>query len=1143
MAPHIKPHFSLKVRGYSWPGIQNPKLANCLNNLQLYLCIQRSIAFLISLWLSLGAVTAAYPCPSQSVQTSVAQISVTRDRLEIHLFEGVELAERDEAKIEELRAATPQDSNRIAAERAYAEGKQLDAQGTPESRRKAVEKYEEALQFWRSVGDRRQEAIILNSIGRTYHSLGEKQKSLDAFNQALPLWIALGDRSKEGDTLTNIGVVYEGASEHQKALEYYQRTLEIRQSLSDQREEATTLGHIGAAYNSLRQGQKALDHFDQALRLWRDLADRQKEAAVLSNIGLIHAMSGDHRKALGYLEEVLPLLRAGDDRQLEAATLTSAGSACAALLETQKALEYLNQAVLLWRGVLKDPYGEAFALSVIGGVYNYLGLRTEAREYFDRAQQLRKAGAAPPWELTAKEKDRIVAEGSLAEGMRLMARRTPESWRAAIGKFKEAAKLFRVAGEQWGEAIALYMTGVLYVEILEYREALDYLNQAIRLWRAMKLTWAEASTLNNLGRAYYSLGRNQEALVAYGQALELSRAVGERSNKAFALYGLARVNRKRRNFAEARAQTEETLEIFESLRADITSPEWRASFYISKQEFYEFYIDLLMQMHKQRPAEGHAAAALQANERAHARSLLEMLTEARVDIRQGVDSNLLDRERRLQQQLNAKARHRVRLLTGKHSAEQESAIRKEIEEILAKYREVEAEIRAKSPRYAALTQPQPLSVKEIQQEVLDEETLLLEYALGDERSYLWAVSPDSIAAFDLPRRSVIENAAKRLSRLVSEPPDKTKARRKTDARQTEPTYQAAAAALSRTLLGPVATQLGTKRLLIVSDGALQYLPFAALPVPVTGSRNGRTAGRRDGTGNLQSTTRNLRSFRPLISDHEIISLPSASTLAVLRREIAGRPTAPKTVAVLADPVFEPTDLRVKRDSRAAEKTTDEWASADPAQQAIRRSLERSGVTQAGQPISRLTYSRQEAMGIVALVPAEEHKLALDFEANHKAATDPELGQYRFVHISTHGGIDSAQPALSGILLSLVDEAGRPRNDGLLHLGEIYNLKLPVELVVLSACQTALGEEVKGEGLIGITRGFMYAGAARVSASLWRVDDEATADLMERFYQGMLGADRLRPAAALRAAQIAVSKQKQWQAPYYWAAFVLQGEWR
>jgi CHAT domain-containing protein len=167
--------------------------------------------------------------------------------------------------------------------------------------------------------------------------------------------------------------------------------------------------------------------------------------------------------------------------------------------------------------------------------------------------------------------------------------------------------------------------------------------------------------------------------------------------------------------------------------------------------------------------------------------------------------------------------------------------------------------------------------------------------------------------------------------------------------------------------------------------------------------------------------------------------------------------------------------------------------------------------------------------------------ATGFDANRAAAVSPALAEYRIVHLATHGVLNTRQPDLSGVVLSLVDAAGRPQ-DGFLRLHDIYNLRLNADLVVLSACQTALGRDVGGEGLVGLTRGFMYAGAKAVVASLWQVDDESTSELMKRFYRGMLEEKR-RPADALRAAQLDMSRQRRWSAPFHWAGFVLQGDWR
>jgi CHAT domain-containing protein len=310
------------------------------------------------------------------------------------------------------------------------------------------------------------------------------------------------------------------------------------------------------------------------------------------------------------------------------------------------------------------------------------------------------------------------------------------------------------------------------------------------------------------------------------------------------------------------------------------------------------------------------------------------------------------------------------------------------------------------------------------------------------------------------------------------------------------------------ILQPAVSQLKGKRLLFVGDGVLQYVPFASLPVPTAGPTS---------------------SYRPLILDHEIINLPSASVMAALREETAGRSRASKTLAVLADPVFQNDDPRIGNAESGK-------ISADASTEAY-RSAKESGLDS----FVRLRFTREEANEITRLVSSDKRLEALDFAASRANATSAALGQYQIVHFATHGLINNRHPELSGIVLSLVDEKGQAQN-GFLRLYEIYNLKLGADLVVLSACQTAVGQEVRGEGLLGLTRGFMYAGAPRVVATLWQVDDRATSELMKRFYQKMLG-EGLRPAAALKAAQVSMQSDKRWSSPHFWAAFTLHGDWK
>ncbi|MGH9966325.1 MAG: CHAT domain-containing protein [Pyrinomonadaceae bacterium] len=913
------------------------------------------------------------------------------------------------------------------------------------------------------------------------------RKAIDKFNEARTFWRLVEDHRAEAITLTQMGSCYDLLGEKVKALDVYNQALPLLQAAKDSAGEGTTLNNIGLIYDSLGEKQTALSYYHRALPVLRTVGDRRVEAYTLSNIGLSYDSLGEKQRALDNYKRALQMLQAVGDRRAEAATLNNIGFVYNSLGEKERALEYFHQALPILRAV-GDHHVEAITINNVGHVYESLGEQVKALEYFN-----------------------------------------------------QALLILRLVGDRRVEAITLNNIGLVYFSLNDKQKALEYFNRSLLLRRAVGDRQGEAITLGDIGYSYASSSKHLEALDYYSHALSLSRAVEDRSLEASTLRRIALVARDRGDLVDARTHIEAALDIIESLRAKIASQELRASYFASAQQYFETYIDLLMRLHNRQPNEGHDGGALQASERARARSLLEMLTETGAGIREGVDPDLLQRERTLQRRLNAKVAAQDRLMQGNHGEEQLAGLKNEIKLLLAQHNDIEAQIRVGSPRYAALTQPATLSIKEIRQRVLDPDSMLLEYSLGSERSYLWMVTSSSLTTVVLPRREEIEVAARRVYELLTERNRRVKFETAADrlARITtaDAEYLREATALSQILLGPVARQIsqaGKKRLLIVTDGALNYLPFAALPIPENQGAKGEAA-----------VARASRSFTPLMVEHEIVSLPSASILDVLRRETLGRKRAPKTLAVLADPVFEKEDVKRRKSSVAVKPLTRnaERVSSGEVIKNLRSAVQYSPQfsDEAGQTrIQRLLFTRREADEILALVPESERLKALDFDANLMMATNPELGLYRFVHFATHGVLDTAHPELSGIVLSLFDRQGREQ-DGYLRVNEILNLKLPVELVVLSGCRTGLGKEIKGEGLVGLTRAFMYAGAARIVVSLWDVSDEASARLMVHFYRGMLGPKRLSPASALRAAQIALWKDGRWPAPYYWAAFVLQGE--
>jgi CHAT domain-containing protein len=1055
-------------------------------------------------------------------------------RIEIRSPEGAATASYG-VKIEELQVATSRDTDRALAQNAFAEGKQLHKEGTAASKQKAIEKYQQALPFWRAAGDQLGEAETLQGIALVYIDLSDAQKSLDYLNQALPIERAIGDRQGEAATLDARGSLYHLLGQNEKALDELNQALSLMQVVGNLAGEAETLRNIGDVHYQSGTWRKALDYYERGLSTAEAAGDRREKALALNSVGVGHNVLGDCRQALDYLDRALRLERALGDRDLEALTLYSISEAYDNLGDRQKTLDYVSQALPLSRAV-GDRQGEAHILNNIGRAYDDLGEAEKALEYLNDALPLMRAVG-----------DRS-GEGYTVYNIGRVYDHLGRSQKA-LDYYGQALTLRRAVGNRFGESQSLTGIGRIYCALGDYQKAMDYLNQGLSLSRSAGNRFGEVFNLNEIGKVYLALGENEKGLDSYRQALPLAHALADRRAEANALYGSARAERNRGNLVEALAQIEAAIKIIESLRTEVLSQELRASYFATVQNNYALYIDVLMRLHQLHPGDGNEAKALEASERARARSLVETLAEAQSHIRQGADPVLLERERSLSQLLKGKESVQRKLLNGKHTEEQAAAIRKEITEILVQYEQVEGQVRATSPRYAALTQPQPLSAPEIQ-EHLDANTLLLEYALGDEHSYLWAVGPDSLQGFQLPKRSDAEATARRLYELLTarnrQLKGETEAQRRTRLEQAEAQYPQAAVALSGMLLGPVAPLLKRKRLVIVADGALQYIPFPALPEPLS-----------DKNAMHRPTTANQAALTPLVVQHEIVSLPSASASAGLRREIKGRQPAPSVVAVLADPVFDARDPRVSRAfgtsesgvQRQSQKTggtrgLEEKETTSPsdslAEGRLTRSATEAGLGQGGElRFARLAFSRREAEDIVAAAPAGEGMMAVDFKANLQTATSPELARYRIVHFATHGLLNSERPELSGLVLSLVDQQGRPQ-DGFLQLEDIYNLNLPADLVVLSACETALGKEIRGEGLIGLTRGFMYAGARRVIASLWKVDDVATAELMKRLYHRML-TEGLPPAAALRQSQIEMWKQKRWDSPYYWAAFIIQGE--
>ena len=911
----------------------------------------------------------------------------------------------------------------------------------PEARRV----FNEALALSRRQGDEQGAATFLHQLGRTHRRLGDLPSALAALSESLELWRKLGSPHGEASVSVNLGLLFHQSGELEKALDSYRRALVVSQQEEDRSLETVVLNNIGGIYDSLGRPVEALDYYQQALPLARSLDQPAIEAQILNNLGANYVRLGQLHEALESYTDALSLLRNLGEEHQQPPVLTNISNLLLELGAPETAREFLLTALDLLRNQ-SDRRTKAAILNNLGRAARQLGDFPEARARLDQALALQQE-----------------------------------------------------IGDRQGEAMTLLGQAGLEGADSQTGKALALLLKALELFRSLDDRAGEALTHRILGEVQATLADFPSARRSFHESLRNAEAIGNISEQAKALQGIAQIAREQGELASARGALERSIELLESLRLEISGEHLRTSHFATARAVYEMYIDVLMRLERPGATDVSSILAFETAERARARGLLDFLQQADVDFRDG-DPDLLRKAERLRQQMNAKAsgsRKSQSTETGAGGSELE----RELSVLEAEYQIVESRLQAESPRYARLKQPE-IRLSQIQQESLESDTVLLEYFLAEPRSYLWIVTPESLASFELPGRERIEELVRRVHERLGRLDPTEASQEREDLKE-----------LSRLLLGPVLDRLKGKRVAVVADGALLYLPFPALPVPAS-----------DGSG----------AEVPLVVEHEVVHLPSAAVLRELRRSREERPRPPAVLAVLADPIFEKDDPRLQ----TVAQTSPPARSPEPPPSSLLASL----VTRGGEgTFARLPWTRKEAEVIAAEAAGRDVLLALDVRASRDLALAEDLGRYRILHFATHGVLDTRRPALSGLVLSQVDERGQAR-DGFLRLHDIYHLRLNADLVVLSGCETALGKTLRGEGIIGLTRGFFHAGASQVMASLWPVRDRATAELMQRFYRGMFR-DGLPASAALRQAQVSMWRERQWRDPYYWAAFVLQGDWR
>lgn len=975
----------------------------------------------------------------------------------------------------------------------------------------AIENFDRAANI-ALLRDMRFAARAWNEAGRTLFLLGQYNEALKRFTRAA------GCAQKVDDKLEYAGALGQMARLHS----YLGNNLEAEKSLAEALDllkevgapdrpssakqiYAETLSNLGEIEYSKGNLVKADADFKHSLQLSSEVGDRKGEARVHLFKGYIAGNIGESKKAVSEISQALAMYQAVGDKAGEASCLTALGLSRSLDRGEEHAMKLHRQAIEIFR-TIGDKHSQAIATNALGQAYEYLSDYSMALENYQKALSL--LGENPAGDFAA------VFPFKIARMQRLLG-----NLDQALKSYEQCLQLSRAAGKRRTEAMALNDVARLYASQHNREKTIKQYRKILNFYARMSDRRGQATTLNNLADFLFGLGDKKEALTLYKRALASIETTGDNAILTLILYNLARLSRDLGALEDALAYIERSIQIIEELRTNVATSDFRTSFFAGVRQHYELMIDILMQCETAWPGRGYSAKGFLGSENGRARSLIDMRAEAGADIREGASPALLERERELQGLLRSQAEYQMNLAQQKPDASKLANVAKQIDDLKNEYLQIEAQIRDQNPRFLALKQATPLTLTQVQTELLDDDSVLLEYALGDERSYLWVVTRTSFSSYELPPRATVEAAALDVYKSLTARQLVGEVGYQANVEAFDASYFDKSLRLSRILVGPALAQLGAKRLLVVADGVLQYIPLDALPVP---------------PGEVVRAGGTLNELPPLIATHEVVMLPSLSTLAAIRKEKIKSSAGTKIVAVLADPVFSNKDDRVQS-SNTERAIASAW-SDHPTATTLR---DGQAASVDGAP-SRLTHAAEEASAIVGVAPKGSTFLAQGFDATRETAMSSLVGEYRIVHFAAHGLVNKERPELSGIILSMVDRSGNETN-GFVPLRDIYNLNLSADLVVLSACDTALGKDVRGEGVVGLTHGFLASGSKSVIASLWKVDDRATSVLMSDLYRSMLQ-DGLSPAAALRSAKEKIRKEKSWQAPYFWAGFVLQGEY-
>ena len=918
----------------------------------------------------------------------------------------------------------------------------------------------------RRANDTKKAIQTLNEAGHLQLGLFLRTEALSTFQQSYELSEQGADPITRADTLNGLASAYLAVNKYLEAQPLLEQARTITEQNNYPAGKAEALLLLSECQN-YKNHAVAVNTASEALRVWQSVGDDRGAVRSHIAIGNYHYAQASLVEAAQDFQRAFELASSIGDTKLEATALVYLGYLEYRKGAWQEVFSFMRRAEALidngadyyLMGQISTGYAEGFIETGLPevGLHKY----EEAMEYF-RQTETPKPVVISLWGIAKAQ----FALQKYPEALSILQKTLPAA---------EENKLDSTVAQCHD-----YL-GRTYAAMNQPALAFEQFEKALGLYKNLDNPMEEARVRALIGQLYETQGQLNKAQEFYQQALQTFEALNDRIDQSATLFALGQLEMKRGNFDSAENHFRESIETTESVRSRSTTRDLTAAFSATVHDRYLQYIQCLMR-HNDRQA---AVRAFEISESERARSLVEFLRSTETNLLAGLDPELANQEKSLRHLIRVKEDDRVALV-GKTSKKADvEKLDAELAQLEEQYKSLSATISRRYPAYDQITRPRGWDLARIQEQVVnDDDTVLLEYILGADKSYVWAITRDSFTAHEIT--GDVGKVAETVYNLSKDP-----------AKGNQNQLTEAARELSQMVLSPVAGQLNKQRIIVIADGALHYIPFQMLPSPSSGAE-------------------------PLVAQHDIINAPSASILGELREEVAGRGVRSKVLAAFGNPAFGPAQQ-----------------SANAGHQL--RDIDLSGDNFDLSSIGQLFFAEREINSLREIATPAATFTATGFAANRKQLFSMDFSQYAILHFATHGVLDLTRPEHSGILLSTIDDQGK-KQEGFITLQDVYTLRAPVDLVVLSACRTGLGREIRGEGLVGLTRGFMYAGATTVVASLWKVDDEATSELMKRFYTEMLQ-NRKTPDEALRLAQNAIRQNPRWSAPHYWAGFTLQGEYQ